>query len=285
MSDYLEYFAKTRIRTILAASLRYLKISFKYKLEFIFNTLWTVMNVAAFALLGFFVSAQAGLLPPGEAFYQFLLIGVFFWSIWGAQISETVSVIQEEATRGTLGLMISYNMSISEIFLSRMIASTIRTTLIAMILIYPVLYVLNIGLPLVYFPIAIFVFFMTSFFIFGLSQLIGSLTLVWKRLGVLPGIFEVALKMVTGMYFPTKTFGSLAGYVSSVPLATGLDLMRDLMILKTPYPAVGNSVYSGSLTTLSLSMIIGSLIIFAISIIVLKKCEFISRKNGTIDQY
>ena len=285
MSYYLEYFAKNRVRTILAASLRYLKISFKYKMEFLFNTLWTIMHVSAFALLGYFVTAQAGLLPPDEAFYQFLLVGVFFWSIWSSQMGETISVIQDEATRGTLGLMISYNMSISEIFLSRMIATTIRTTLISMILIYPVLYALNIGLPLIYFPISVFVFFMTSFFIFGLSQLIGALTLVWKRLGVLPAIFEVGLKMVTGMYFPTKSFGSVAGYVSSVPLSTGLDLMRDMMILKTPYPAVGNSVYSGSLTTLSVSMILGTLIIFGLSIIVLKKCEYISRKNGTIDQY
>src|SRR5436309_2416103 len=129
--DYFEYFRKTRVRTVLAASIRYLKISFKYKTEFIFNTLWTIMHVAAFAFLGYFVSAQSGLLPPGEAFFQFLLIGVFFWSIWASQLGETIGAVQEEATRGTLGLMISYNMSISEIFLSRMIATTIRTTLIS----------------------------------------------------------------------------------------------------------------------------------------------------------
>jgi len=121
---------------------RYLFIDWQYKFLLITDIIWLLLDIVAFAFLGGFLDEKTNvdeLGLQGIDMVTFMLLGVLFWAFFHRSYEDTVNTIPEEASRGTIGFLVTNNVSLSTLLISRNIASTIKTTLMTVITILPVL--------------------------------------------------------------------------------------------------------------------------------------------------
>jgi len=124
--------------------IRYIKIDLKYLFQIGTDVIWFILDIVAFAFLGSFMdnktnTSELGL--EGLNMVTFMLIGVLFWSFFSRAYEDTVNTIPEEASRGTIGFLVTNNINLSVLLISRNIASTIKTGLMAVLIILPILLV------------------------------------------------------------------------------------------------------------------------------------------------
>ena len=120
---------------------RYIQIDLNYKFQIVTDIMDLLLTIVAFAILGAFVDDAAS---PDELginynLQGFLFIGVFFWAFFQRAYEDTIETIPEEASRGTVGFLITNNVNLSTLLISRNVASMIKTSLMALIVVLPIL--------------------------------------------------------------------------------------------------------------------------------------------------
>jgi len=120
---------------------RYIQIDLNYKFQIATDIMDLLLTIVAFAILGAFVDDAAS---PDELginynLQGFLFIGVFFWAFFQRAYEDTIETIPEEASRGTVGFLITNNVNLSTLLISRNVASMIKTSLMALIVVLPIL--------------------------------------------------------------------------------------------------------------------------------------------------
>ena len=75
----------------------------------------------------FLMASQKNRLGIDYNLKHFLLVGVIFWAFFHKSYEDTVNTIPEEASRGTIGFLVTNNVSISTLLISRNVASSMET--------------------------------------------------------------------------------------------------------------------------------------------------------------
>ena len=81
-------------------------------------------------------------------------------------------------------------------------------------------------------PLLIAVFLLTLIALYGLGSMLASLYLLYNReVWAVQEMIQEPVGLITGLYFPVRTLGGIAGGLASlIPLTLGLDAMRQLAL-------------------------------------------------------
>ena len=230
----------------------------------------------------FLISSPKNRLGIDYNLKNFLLVGVLFWAFFGKAYEDTVNTIPEEASRGTIGFLVTNNVNISTLLLSRNIASSIKTFVITMIFIVPPFFLLGVfaGFHLSTLPLLLIVFALMWFFMLVISLLISSLNIVFKKITPAAQMLLYALKVLTGYYFPLEALDEYAPGLSDeikfIPLVKGAYFIRDVII-------IGKDV-SNAWTPIR-EMLQWTLVLAVITFIIYKFLEHKSQRWGTLEFY
>lgn len=189
----------------------------------------------------FLMASQKNRLGIDYNLKHFLLVGVIFWAFFQKSYEDTVNTIPEEASRGTIGFLVTNNVSISTLLLSRNVASTIKTFVVTSVFVIIPMALLPFtsdvfeGFNFSLLPLLLLVFALMWFFMLVVSILISSLNIVFKKITPAAQMIMYALKVLTGYYFPLEALDefdpSLSEKIKYVPIVRGSYFIRDVIII------------------------------------------------------
>lgn len=291
---------KRPFRTTWQATIRNLKSDWRYKFKLLLNSLYTVVNLVLFSVLADVVQPKAGALPlaygsdPTLAFMKFLFVGTWFWAVFTHPIEDVIGCVQEESQKGTIGLLLSNNVSVPILLVGRFIASFIISIILATIVVVPLLAALGmftIGF-FINLPWLLLAFACTTAFVLALSVWVSSYALLFKKTGVLSDIFTYGLKVATGMYFPIFGLGKAALILEAVPVASGVDFMRDIFIVGQPVahgtPGMGfgwQATVPQWIAFVWQTQVVGIIVVVVIAILSLRYCVKKAKMIGSVETY
>lgn len=295
-------FINNYFKAIKGSTKRYLQIDLNYKFHIITDIVDLLLVIVAFTVLGGYVDNNTDLDISGNIststydLQGFLLIGVLFWALYQRSYEDTVAVLPDEASRGTIGFLITNNVSLSTLLISRNIASTIKSILMVIFIVIPVLFIIDTffrnsestlfsGLNLHTLPIIFTVFILMWIFMLTISVAVSSLNIISKKVTPFANLIVNALKVLSGYYFPIAALNEYLGVNNSlwlqhnIPIVTGLVFVRDLML------SDGNISYSVFWDEYIKSMIFGISISIIFSLFLYKYLEYKSQRWGSLEFY
>jgi ABC-type polysaccharide/polyol phosphate export permease len=258
--------------------IRYLRIYGKYKFQICMDVLWLLILMTIFGFMGLIFEPKEGLLP--YEFHKFFLVGILFWGFFEAGYSEAVASINEEASMGTIGFLFTSGISPLTFMVGRMIAATFKSLILLGSIVLPILLYLGIIAPTLEYTLHLAVsLFFSWLFVLGVAIVMGSITLLFKKIGGTAGIVLQGIKIASGFYFPPKALPALAyRYLKFFPPTIGLEITREIMILGSPQELsllLDNIVF----------LLLGTMAILIFSLIIYKKVEWWARKSGALEHY
>ncbi len=280
---------------------RNLQVDLNYKFQLVTDVIDMLLIIVAFTVLGAFVDEAA---DPGElgidyGLQGFLLMGVLFWALYQRAYEDTVAALPEEASRGTIGFLVTNNVSLSTLLLARNIASMVKTLLTTLFIVLPVLLMVDLaqgGMPgqrglfagfgLGDLPLIVGVFLLIWVFMLMVSLLVASLNIVSKRITPFANMVVTALKVLSGYYFPIE---ALDGYLGTgvaiwlkthIPIITGLVFLRDMVLVPGPKPG-----FDVLWATYLEPMLVGILITGIVAGLLYKYLERKAQSWGTLEFY
>jgi ABC-2 type transport system permease protein len=212
---------------------------FREKSWILFEILLPFLSTAAF------VFVYRALAAPVE-YVGFVVLGGAITAFWLNVIWMMANQLYWERSQGNLELYFAAPIDIMAILfgmaLGGMVMSTVRAVAILVVstLVFGVSFQVDQWLLL----IAIFVLTLTA--LYGLGMVLASLFLVWGREAFqLTQLFTEPVYFVSGLNFPVGRLGLIGALaIATLPLAVGLDAMRQLAFARatvpfqTPPPAV-----------------------------------------------
>ncbi len=279
---------------LLSTTIRYLRIAFKYKFEIVVDAGYLVAWMISFGFIGeVFMGAKAGL--PGGDYTTFILVNILFWAFMEKGYLEGTRVIPEEARMGTLGTLMNNNVCPLSLITGQMIARSLVNAVIAVAVFLPI-FTLVVELPpltgirLGYLTVVIF---LSWFYVLAVTILIGSLALMFKKIGSTAGVLLQVLKVGSGFFFPVATFGDaggifalLPGLLRILPVTTGLETAQRILILGELPPVEDALVVISGISFDPILMMIGGVVAgMLVSVFFYRYVERKSMEWGMIEHY
>ncbi|MEX2680202.1 MAG: hypothetical protein Q6373_001260 [Candidatus Sigynarchaeota archaeon] len=226
------------IRKIWQVTLRNLRNDWKYKFKLLLNSLYTAINLALFTVIAEVVQPKEGALPVEygtDGFLKFLFVGTYFWAIFTHPFEDTVQCLPEETQKGTIGLLLTQNIDIPAVLMGRFWASFVTSFLLATAVVTPFFFIMGMAVNiLVSLPWILVIMASMTLFMMCVSLWVASFSLLFKKTGVLSNVFIYGLKVATGMFFPIFGLKGSTLILESIPVASGIDFLRDLFIVGSP---------------------------------------------------
>jgi ABC-type polysaccharide/polyol phosphate export permease len=270
---------------ILTVAKRYLKLDLKYKFQLAMDALVIAGNFIGFGIIGLFLEARGNVMPEGYTFEKFMLTGTYMWTMMARTYDDCIRLLGEEASRGTIMLLIESNVTITQALMGRAIASTIKYTLITSAFGLPVLrYIGALNFSIEQTPMLLLGYVCSWMFTLGLSMIMVAMTLIFKKIGmVTTSVMEIVM-MAIGFYFPVELLPKQLWPITGViPFTIGMQIFRDIMILGYPRDSV-NAVYS-SIGMGIMKMITSTMVFSIIAAMILRYAIIKAEKWGTVEQY
>ena len=184
-----------------------------------------------------FVFVYRALRAPPE-YIGFVVLGGAMTAFWLNVIWMMASQLWWEKSQGNLELYFAAPMSIMSVLfgmaLGGMVMSSTRAVIVLAVasLLYEVRFAIDQWLLL------LAVFFLTLAALYGLGMILASLFLVWGREAFqMSQLFTEPVYFVSGLNFPVARLGLLGALaLATIPLAVGLDAMRQLAFIEANFP-------------------------------------------------
>lgn len=184
-----------------------------------------------------FVFVYRALEAPAE-YIGFVVLGGAMTAFWLNVIWMMASQLYWEKSQGNLELYFAAPMSIMSVLfgmaLGGMVMSSTRAVIVLAVasLVYQVQFAIDQWLLL----IAIFLLTLTA--LYGLGMMLASLFLMWGREAHhLTQLLTEPVYFVSGLNFPVGRLGLLGALaLATIPLAVGLDAMRQLAFVGAEFP-------------------------------------------------
>lgn len=217
---------------------RYLRIAFKYKFELAVEATYLIAMMIAFGFIGYiFLGGTSDVME--FSYQEFIVVNIFVWAFMEKGYLEATRIIPEEARMGTLGTLMNNNVSPLTLIISQMVARSIVNGIVAIAVFVPVFIYLGIGtvdpLSLGYVSVLIIISWM---YMLTVAIIMGSLALLFKKIGSTAGVFLQVFKVGSGFFFPVSTFVKagwpflvLPDILRIIPVTTGLEWIRRILIL------------------------------------------------------
>ncbi|MFW9992785.1 MAG: hypothetical protein ACFFD4_12120 [Candidatus Odinarchaeota archaeon] len=280
-----------RTATVLKTNItRNLRIDLKYKLNLVTDLAWLAIDVVTFLFLGQMVAATD--IPGGFRFdgflKEFLVVGVIYWTIFNRAYKDGVTVIPNEAARGTLGFIITNDVSLSDLITGQFASSTIKTFITLVVFVLPVVFILSFLTILQPFRITLdvlifclLIFTLSWIFILSITLIASTLNVIFKKSGPLTFLLSYLLTLTSGYFFPLevlRTFGlgMIEEILYFIPTTGMLYNLRSMIILGiVPPNMIFLLVYYFLMTILS----------FVTAVLVMRRITRKAAYSGTLEFY
>lgn len=206
----------------------YVRISGQFKRDI--N--WMIASVVgAFLTMATFIYLYRSVGAP-EEFSGIVLLGGFMTPYWLNVLWAVATQLYWEKEMGNLELVILSPAPLSAFLLGLTFGGLVHTTLRAFMVLFVGMFIFKITLVVTNLPQSILVFLLTLYALYAVGMMFSSLFLFFGReLWRVMLLVQEPVTIASGFYFPVKIFGIAgASIVSLIPLALGLDALRQLMI-------------------------------------------------------
>ena len=192
-----------------------------------------------------YVFVYRSLQAPPE-YVGFVVLGGAMTAFWLNVIWMMASQLYWEKSQGNLELYFAAPMSIMSVLLGMAVGGMVMSSSRAAVILVISTVVYGVTFSVDQWLLLLVVFLLTLTALYGLGMMLASLFLVWGReANQLTELFTEPVYFVSGLNFPVGRLGLLGALaIATIPLAVGLDAMRQLAFVEaglsfgTPPPEV-----------------------------------------------
>jgi ABC-2 type transport system permease protein len=184
-----------------------------------------------------FVFVYRALDAPKE-YVGFAVLGGAMTAFWLNVIWMMANQLYWEKTQGNLELYFAAPMHFMSILFGMALGGIFMSSTRAIVVITAASFLYGVQFTVDAWAVLLVVFFLTLAALYGLGMVLASLFLVWGREAWHMGqLLTEPVYFVSGLNFPVARLGFLGALsVSLIPLATGLDAMRQLAFAGAAFP-------------------------------------------------
>jgi ABC-2 type transport system permease protein len=184
-----------------------------------------------------FVFVYRALQAPPE-YIGFVVLGGAMTAFWLNVIWMMASQLWWEKSQGNLELYFAAPMSIMSVLFGMAFGGMVMSSTRAVILLVVATFVFGVQFAVEQWVLLLAVFFLTLAALYGLGMMLASLFLMWGREAFhLTQLFTEPVYFVSGLNFPVARLGLLGALaLATIPLAVGLDAMRQLAFVGASFP-------------------------------------------------
>jgi ABC-2 type transport system permease protein len=184
-----------------------------------------------------FVLVYRSLHAP-EAYVGFVVLGGVMTAFWINVIWMMANQLWWEKSQGNLELYFAAPMNFMSILFGMALGGMLMSSSRALAILVIATLVFGVSFSVNAWLLVVLVFAATLAALYGVGMVLASLFLVWGREAWHLGQFLTEpVYFVSGLNFPVARLGLLGALsVGLIPLATGLDAMRQLVFADAPFP-------------------------------------------------
>jgi len=184
-----------------------------------------------------FVFVYRALQAPPE-YIGFVVLGGAMTAFWLNVIWMMASQLWWEKSQGNLELYFAAPMSIMSVLFGMAFGGMVMSSTRALVILVIATFVFGVQFAVEQWVLLFAVFVLTLAALYGLGMMLASLFLMWGREAWhLTQLLVEPVYFVSGMSFPVGRLGVVGSLaISILPLAVGLDAMRQLAFANAAYP-------------------------------------------------
>jgi ABC-2 type transport system permease protein len=184
-----------------------------------------------------FVFVYRALRAPPE-YIGFVVLGGAMTAFWLNVIWMMASQLWWEKSQGNLELYFAAPMSIMSVLFGMAFGGMVMSSTRAIVVLAIASVVYGVQFSVDQWVLLLAVFFLTLAALYGLGMMLASLFLMWGREAFhLTQLFTEPVYFVSGLNFPVARLGFLGALaLATIPLAVGLDAMRQLAFVGATFP-------------------------------------------------
>jgi ABC-2 type transport system permease protein len=184
-----------------------------------------------------FVFVYRALQAPAE-YVGFVVLGGAMTAFWLNVIWMMAQQLWWEKSQGNLELYFAAPMDFMSVLLGMAIGGLVLSSTRAIVVLVIATTVYGVSFAVDQWLLLVAVFVLTLASLYGLGMVLASLFLMWGREAWhLTQLLQEPVYFVSGLNFPVGRLGFLGALsIAVIPLAVGLDAMRQLAFAGTPYP-------------------------------------------------
>jgi ABC-2 type transport system permease protein len=184
-----------------------------------------------------FVFVYRALQAPPE-YIGFVVLGGAMTAFWLNVIWMMASQLWWEKSQGNLELYFAAPMSIMSVLFGMAFGGIFMSSTRAIVVLAIAALLYSVQFEVLQWGLLLAVFFLTLAALYGLGMMLASLFLMWGREAFhLTQLFTEPVYFVSGLNFPVARLGFLGALaLATIPLAVGLDAMRQLAFVGAEFP-------------------------------------------------
>jgi len=212
-----------------------------------------------------FVFVYQALHAPPE-YIGFVVLGGAMTAFWLNVVWMMAAQLYWEKDQGNLELYFAAPMDVMSVLFGMAIGGLIMSATRAAVVLVVASVVYRVQFSVEQWGLLLLVFFLTLAALYGLGMVLASLFLMWGREAWhLTQLLAEPVYFVSGLNFPVAALGRIGALaLATIPLATGLDAMRQL-------------AFSGSVGPVFLSPEVEALILIAMTVLFVLLARFMLR--------
>jgi ABC-2 type transport system permease protein len=184
-----------------------------------------------------FVFVYRALQAPPE-YIGFVVLGGAMTAFWLNVIWMMASQLWWEKSQGNLELYFAAPMSIMSVLFGMAVGGMVMSSTRAIVVLAIASIVYGVQFEVQQWVLLLAVFALTLTALYGMGMMLASLFLMWGREAFhLTQLFTEPVYFVSGLNFPVARLGFLGALaLATIPLAVGLDAMRQLAFVRAEFP-------------------------------------------------
>ena len=221
----------TNLRTVIGRAYPRVRGNLREKSWVFFEILLPFLATSAFVFV--YRALQA---PP--QYVGFVVLGGAMTAFWLNVIWMMASQLYWEKSQGNLELYFAAPMNFMAVLFGMAIGGLVMSSTRALVVLLIATTVYGVSFAVDQWLLLLAVFGLTLAALYGLGMVLASLFLMWGREAFhLTQLLQEPIYFVSGLNFPVGRLGLLGGLaISLLPLAVGLDAMRQLAFVGSDYP-------------------------------------------------
>lgn len=258
--------------TVIFATLQKdLRIVRRYIPNLIGNIVQLAIRVLFFLLLSHTASFQGKNSLSNQDLFIFFLCSMLLWVLIGTALQTPLNAVHTDLMNGTLEYLYTNPISRYAYYMGTVIAGA-AVNMIFFTPFYILLSFLS-KAGAVQMAMVALVCLLTLAALISFGIMIALLALLWRQIGAIAGVIHIVFEFIAGAYVPVDKFPAPLHYLAYlVPFTWGYDLIRFYSLKQwTPLAPIAFEW---------LILGIFALIYTALSVVLLKKVESLSKKNG-----
>jgi len=225
-----------------------------------------------------FVFVYRALQAPPE-YIGFVVLGGAMTAFWLNIIWMMASQLWWEKSQGNLELYFAAPGSIMSVLFGMAVGGMVMSSTRAVVVLVIATLIFGVQFAVDQWLLLLAVFFLTLVALYGLGMMLASLFLMWGREAFhLTQLLTEPVYFVSGLNFPVASLGFLGALaLATLPLAVGLDAMRQLAFVGSEFPVGTPSPEAEALILVAMTVVF-----LAASRWMLRTLERMARREGRL---